>query len=123
MPRVVARRNVRLYLACGELVREVDRAADEADAAGLRHLGQWMRRSVLTLALLVAEREPDEDRTVREIERVVEDLLVFGRHVGPCLPALRALDLLDRVRVMVEIPAGEEGTPTVIREPQPTSPG
>ena len=122
MSRVLVRRNLRLYLACGDLVREVDEAASEGEAAGLHRLAQWMRRSVLSLALLVSEGQPDEARTLREVERVEQDLVVFFRHVGWCLPALRALVLLDRVRVMVECPVGEEGTPRIIRDPVPTSP-
>lgn len=122
MPRALARRNVRLYVACGELVREVDRAASEGEAAGLHRLAQWMRRSVLSLALLVSEEEPDEPRIVREVDRVEQDLVVFTKHVGACTPALRAIVLLERVRVMVEVPSGAEGTPQLVTDPLTTAP-
>lgn len=119
MARVV-RRNVRLYAACADLVREVDATADAVEDAGLHRLAQWMRRPVLTLALLVCERDPDEARALAEADRVGDDLVVAARHLGVVPSIVRAELVLERVRDLIGGPAGPEGTPRVVSDPVPT---
>jgi hypothetical protein len=49
------RRNAEVYQACAALVRDVDEVARSLEGDGDPRLAQWVRRSALTLAMLVAE--------------------------------------------------------------------
>ena len=93
------RRNAEVYTACAALVRDVDEVARSLEGAGDSRLAQWVRRSALTLALLVAEG--DRRRAAVEVERVLRDLDVCARRVLPIAPALRGLDRAEKLQLLL----------------------
>jgi hypothetical protein len=98
----VHRRNAEVYANCAALVREVDEVARSLEGNGDPRLAQWVRRSALTLALLVAEG--DRRRAVVEVERVMRDLDVCSRRVLPVAPALRGLDRAEKLQQLLAGP-------------------